>query len=92
MQKVKKKVTISMCFGKMVEDGRFVDVTEPVYRAVTPERATKLLRKRFGNDSVNITHIEADTSTYEMPLETFMKYAVTYDTNDNGEEMENDNE
>lgn len=79
-QMVKKRVTISMCFGQQLVDGHFETFSAPVYRAVTPEKATSYFRKELGDSSITISHVESDTATYEMPLAEFLKYAVTYDS------------
>ena len=49
---------------------------------ITLERAQREVRKSFGND-VTVFGVQADTKTYELPLETFIEIATV-----KGEQLE----
>ena len=74
---IKRTLTVSVCFGQRLNAlGEFEDFTEDLFRATTCERATRYFRRKYGDDTIVINHIESDTSTYVLPFEDFLRYAL----------------
>ena len=73
---VSRTVTISVCFGQRVNAlGEFEDFVEDLTRAITPERATRLFRKRYRDDSITINRVDTMTDEYYLTEDEFLKYA-----------------
>lgn len=81
---VRRTLTVSVCFGQRLNAlGEFEDFDETIFRATTPERATRYLRRKYGDDTITVNRVESDTSVYELSFEDFLKYAhIVEDEND----------
>jgi len=71
------KTTVELGKIKMVDGNPKVEQlpTETMLGNVSMEKAQKKLNKKY-NEPVTIFSVEANTTTYEMPVETFMQYAT----------------
>lgn len=73
---VSRTITISVCFGQRVNAlGEFEDFVEDVTRGITAERATAYFRRKYGDETITINHVETATDTYYLTEEEFLKYA-----------------
>lgn len=73
---VSRLVTISVCFGQRVNAlGEFEDFVGDVTRAVTPDRATRIFRKKYRDDSIVINRVDTMTDEYYLTEDEFLKYA-----------------
>lgn len=76
MKDIERTITVSVCFGKRVNvNGEWEDFTEDMFRAITPQRATKYLRNKYRDETIVVNKVESDTSTYVLPFSEFLKYA-----------------
>ena len=86
---IRRRVTASVCFGQRVNAiGEFEDFDETVTRAITPEMATRAFRRKYGDPTITVNHVETATDVYELSFEDFLRYAHLVE-NDNTDEKEN---
>lgn len=73
---IRKTVTVSVCFGQRINAlGEFEDFCDSVFRAIRADTATRYFRRKYGDQTITVNHVESDTSTYSMSFEEFMEHA-----------------
>lgn len=86
---IRRRVTASVCFGQRVNAlGEFEDFDETVTRAITPEMATRAFRRKYGDPTITVNHVETATDVYELSFDDFLRYAHLVE-NENDESKEN---
>lgn len=72
-----RSVTMARCVGQYVnESGEFDEFSVIIPRAgLTPEKATKVLRRDLGDNTITIVKIEEDHAIYRMSLTDFARLA-----------------
>lgn len=86
---IRRRVTASVCFGQRVNAlGEFEDFDETVTRAITPEMATRAFRRKYGDPTITVNHVETATDVYELSFEDFLRYAHLVGENDIDNEKE----
>lgn len=78
---IKRSVTLSACEGQRVNPatGEFEVYSDVLVGSYTPERATRVIRRLTGDQSVTVTHVEQETALYSMPIEKFIAAATRED-------------
>lgn len=76
-----RNIVHTSCNGQHVnqETGEFEDYCEVLTGDYTPQRATRVLRRRTGDDSITINSTEKETSKYRMTVDVFMQHAEMVD-------------
>lgn len=73
---VSRTITISVCFGQRVNAlGEFEDFTEDLTRPTTAEKATRLFRRKYRDESITINRVDTVTDEYYLTEDEFLKYA-----------------
>lgn len=74
---VERTITVSVCFGQRVNPitGEFEDFTADLTRSITAERATRLFRRQYEDETITVNKVEMMTDTYYLTEEEFLKYA-----------------
>lgn len=73
---IRRTLSVTVCFGQRLNAlGEFEYFCDNVFRPTTPERATRYFRRKYGDDTIVINHVETDTSTYALSFEDFLNYA-----------------
>lgn len=71
-----RTVITTMCSGQQINDhGEFVDFYDEINRDVGIETANRVLRRRYGDESIVINRIEKKTAKYRMPISEFVRWA-----------------
>lgn len=74
---IKRSVTVSHCVGQCVNGfGEFVDYDSDLTGSYTPDRATRVLRRLTGDQSITIVDVVQETARYSMSIEDFIKHAT----------------
>lgn len=77
---IKRSVTLSACTGQRIgELGEFEDYCDVLVGDYTPERATRVLRRLHGDQSITILNVEKETAKYAMTIEDFISNAQRED-------------
>ena len=76
MSFVNRTVKLSKCYGQQVtEYGDFADFYSELEGFYSPQKATRKLRRMFGNQSITINRVEHYECAYRMGTPEFLTYA-----------------
>ena len=73
-----RKITMVACTGTRTDAlGQSEEFTEVLFRPVSDEvQASIILRRRLGDQSIIVSHIEQKTATYRMEIADFVAHAT----------------
>lgn len=76
MRKIRRTFNLSKCTGSRFnyDTQEFEDFYFEVYGNYTSKRATNFARKKYKDNSIQITNVEIESSMYAISPEDFLKY------------------
>ena len=73
---IRRTITTCACLGQHVNEfGEFEDFCDTIGQDVDYDKANRILRQRWNDDSITINKIEKETNQYSMTVEEFIAYA-----------------
>lgn len=77
MRKIRKKFSLSKCYGHRFnfDTHEYEDFNFEAYGNFTEKRATNFARKNFKDSTILITKVEIESQTYAISFDDFMAYS-----------------
>lgn len=76
VNRIKRTITTTACIGQHVTElGEFADFVDVIPKDVACDEASRILRKKWDDESIVINIVEPETSEYSMSVDEFIAAA-----------------
>lgn len=83
LNNIYRTITDTRCYGQHVNDhGEFEDFTAAIVGSFDEEKATKVLRKEYADNTIVINRVEHQTTKYRLSLARFIENAEVVEEED----------